>query len=72
MNMVPFILDQSLMKDMNESNFLQPIEILDSQSFCDISLPFHDILADILKRIYTTETEKYGILEHFIQELSEE
>lgn len=39
MNMIPTRLDLALYENINASNFLQPIELLDGNSMCTISLP---------------------------------
>jgi hypothetical protein len=55
MNMVPFMLDQYLMFDLNYSNFLQPLELLNGQSCCDIMLHDPAYLQKTLKQVLTEE-----------------
>ena len=72
MNMVPFMLDHFLMRSFNFSNFLQPVELLDGQSLCDIMLEDPAYLQNKLKDAMTEERERYSLFEFFIKELDEE
>jgi hypothetical protein len=72
MNMVPFILDQAMFFELNESNFLQPNEMMDGKSICEIMLDDHNSISDNLKLMSITEREKKSLFEFFIQELNEQ
>lgn len=51
MNMVPYWLDTLLVYDINESNFLQPLELLKTQSLLSIVLDDPGYVSDTLKAL---------------------
>lgn len=71
MNMVPYWLDTLLVYDINESNFLQPLELLKTQSLLSIVLDDPGYVSDTLKALTQTNRDQPSIFEFFIKELNE-
>lgn len=50
-NMVPYYMDQFLVRECNDANFLQPIELLKSTSLINFALDDTALISDILKKV---------------------
>jgi hypothetical protein len=72
LNMVPNNIDLSLKTYLNDSNLLQPLEMLGGQSMCDLLIAQPDVLEEKLQAISETEIERLSLLELWISDFSEE
>jgi len=72
MNMVPFTLDSFMQNEINWSNFLQPMELLNAQSFLDIMVHDPAYLQKALNEVPKTTRVQYSLFEDYIKILTEE
>lgn len=70
--MIPTRLDHILYLDLNDSNFLQPLEILSGQCTCDLVLKMPFVVNESLKKLKTETRERLSMLEEFLKDYDED
>jgi len=70
MNMVPFSLTQALASEINQSNFLQPMELFEGQSMLAYRIDDENYLGHALPKVPTTERKTNSLFEDFIKDLN--
>jgi hypothetical protein len=68
MNMITFRLDYALMYAYNNSNFLQPVELLGGHSMCDLVLEHQHDIGEAFNDM-DMPRERLSIIEQFLKKI---
>ena len=72
LNLVPNSIEVNLSSSINNANFLQPLEILDGQSICDLKLTSPLEMEESLQNIAEAERDRMSLLEIWLSDFTEE